>query len=135
MIFQTKTSLYLSEKVIFLFPQKNLKRFISEVPWIQCRYFLCWDRDFNKLLKVVTKNISLHVIIMPRKRLKMNLLSIATWMTTNPLLKTGARYDLSDINGIRTHNHLVYKWTLNHLSKLANIKNIPSQTGQHKKHS
>ena len=27
--------------------------------------------------------------------------------------------DLSDCNGTRTHNHLVYKRTLNHLAKLA----------------
>ena len=28
--------------------------------------------------------------------------------------------NLSDCNGIRTHNHLVHKQTLNHLAKLAN---------------
>ena len=52
------------------------------------------NRDFNKLLKVVTKNISLYVIIMPRKRLKVNLHSIANWISRNPLLETGARSDV-----------------------------------------
>ena len=28
---------------------------------------------------------------------------------------------LSDSNGIRTHNHLVRKWTLNHLTKLTSL--------------
>ena len=30
-------------------------------------------------------------------------------------------WSLSYNSGIRTHNHLVYKWTLNHLAKLASL--------------
>ena len=36
-------------------------------------------------------------------------------------------WNLSDYNRIRTHNHLVHKWKLNHLAKLANIGNCGSR--------
>ena len=43
-------------------------------------------------------------------------------LNVKELLAWNRRYiwSLSDSNGIQTHNHLVRKWTLNHLAKLAN---------------
>ena len=52
--------------------------------------------------------IWLYVFIMSRTRFRVNSHSILAWMSRNSLL-----------NGTRTHNHLVHKWTLNHLAKLA----------------
>ena len=58
---------------------------------------------------------------MSRASFRVNLHSIDAWMPRNSLLKAGKRLSdsLSDSNGIRTHNYLVRKRTLNHLAKLA----------------
>ena len=62
----------------------------------------------------------LYVIIMSRTSFKVNLYSIVC-LNVKELLARSRRYiwSLSEFNGIRTHNHLVRKRTLNHLAKLA----------------
>ena len=61
----------------------------------------------------------LSVIIMSRTSFRVNLHSILC-LNVKELL-AGSRcfiWSLIENNGIRTHNHLVRKWTLNHLAKL-----------------
>ena len=51
----------------------------------------------------------------------MNLHSVVAWMRTSWERLAGNRrnvWSLSDSNRVQTHNHLVCKWTLNHLAKL-----------------
>ena len=62
----------------------------------------------------------LYVIIVSRTSFKVNLYSIVC-LNVKELLARSRRYiwSLSEFNGIRTHNHLVRKRTLNHLAKLA----------------
>ena len=66
------------------------------------------------------KNI-VYVIIMSHKSFRVNLQSIVC-LNVKELLAWRRRHiwSLRESNGIRIHNHLVSKWTLNHLSKLAN---------------
>ena len=50
---------------------------------------------------------------------RVNVHSRVVWMSRNSLLETGMISEvLGDRNRTRTHNHLVQKWTLNHLAKL-----------------
>ena len=62
----------------------------------------------------------LFFIIMSRMHFTVNLYSIVC-LNVNELLARNRHdiWSLIDSNRIRTHNHLVRKWTLNHLAKLA----------------
>ena len=62
----------------------------------------------------------LHVIVMSRTSFRVNPHSIVC-LNVKQLLAPSRRHIwiLSDSNKIRTHNHLVHKWTLNHLAKMA----------------
>ena len=83
---------------------------------LEVMFFWAWD--FLRSLKLLWAMLCLHIIIVSRTRFRVNLHSVVTWMSRNPLLQTGAISKvLSDSNGIRTHNHLVRKLTLNHLAK------------------
>ena len=66
----------------------------------------------------------LHVIIMSRTSFRMNLRSMVC-MNIKETLARSRRYicRLSDSNGIRIHNHLLGKRTLDHLVKLAKCLN------------
>ena len=57
---------------------------------------------------------------MSRKNFRVNLHSIA-FLNVKEFLASGSRHIwiLGDSNQIRTHNHLVFKRTLNHLAKVA----------------
>ena len=63
--------------------------------------------------------IWLYVIIMSRTSFRVNLHSIV-WLNLKELLARSRCHiwSLSDSNGIRTHNHLVRKWTLKNLAEL-----------------
>ena len=64
----------------------------------------------------------LYVLIMSCMHFRVNPHSIVAWMSRNSLLKTGVKSEvLSDCNRTQTHNHLLHKWTLDHLAKLAFI--------------
>ena len=63
--------------------------------------------------------IWLYVSIMSHLRFIVNPHSMIAWMSRNVLLETHKIWSLSDCNGTRTQNHLVRKWMLNHLPKLA----------------
>ena len=63
------------------------------------------------------KYYRLRVLVMSHTRFRVNLHSVVAWIL---MILTQNRRDiwsLSDSNGIRTHNHLVCKRTLNHLAK------------------
>ena len=72
----------------------------------------------------------MYVIIMSRTSLRVNLLFVVCLNVKELLARSRHHtWSLSDSNGIPTHNHLVPKWTLNHLAKLissriAQTKNI-----------
>ena len=66
-----------------------------------------------------TTLISGNNFFLSRTRFKVNLHSIAAWMSRNYLLETIDIWRLSEYNGTRTHNHLVCKRTFNHLAKMA----------------
>ena len=91
----------------------------------------CWPQTLLKgtysifqtshiCLKVMTSSAWLYVIIMSCTSFRVNLHSIVC-LNVKELLARSRRHiwSLSDSNGIRTHNHLVRKRTLNHLAKLA----------------
>ena len=60
--------------------------------------------------------MGLYVLVMSRKRFRVNPHSIVAWTSTNSLLKEGAKSEvLSDCNWTRTNNHLVRKRTHDHL--------------------
>ena len=63
--------------------------------------------------------VSLYIIIMSHTSFTVNPHSLA-FLNVKELLARRRRHiwSLSDSNGIRTHNHLVRKRTLNHLAKL-----------------
>ena len=65
-------------------------------------------------------SFKLHVIIMSRTSFRVNL-SCIVFLNFKELLARTRRHiwSLSGSNGIRIHNHLVRKRTLNHLAKLA----------------
>ena len=64
--------------------------------------------------------IWLYVIIMSCTSLSMNPHSIVCFNVKELLARSRHHiWSLSDSNGIQTYNHLVHKWTLNHLAKLA----------------
>ena len=63
----------------------------------------------------------LYVIIMSRTSFRVNPHSIVCLNVKEHLARSRRHISsLSDSNGIRTHNHLVHKRTINHLAKLAN---------------
>ena len=59
---------------------------------------------------------------MSHTRFRVNLFTLVAWLSRNSLLEMRNTFSLSDCSEIQTHNHLVYKWTLNHIAKLLNIK-------------
>ena len=64
----------------------------------------------------------LYVFIVSHTCFRVNLNSIAAWMSRSSLLETGAISELlSECNRNWTHNHLVCEQTLNHLAKLAKL--------------
>ena len=67
----------------------------------------------------------LYVIIMPRTGFRVHPHSIVC-LNVKELLARSKRHiwRLSDSNGTRIHNHLIRKWTLKHLAKLAQIYEI-----------
>ena len=75
--------------------------------------------DWAVLKYLSVRCIWLYVVIMPRTRFRVNPHSIVAWMSRNFARNRCNIWRLSDSNGIRTHNCLVHKRTLNHLAKLA----------------
>ena len=64
--------------------------------------------------------IWLYLIIISRTSFRVNLHSVVCLNVKELLARSRHHiWSLSDCNGIRTHNHLVLKRTLNHLAKLA----------------
>ena len=64
----------------------------------------------------------LYVVIMSRTSFRVNPHSIVCLNVREVLARSrGHIWSLSDSNVIRTHNHLVRKWTLNYLAKLAKL--------------
>ena len=65
-------------------------------------------------------SFKLYVIIMSRTSFRVNLRSIVFLNFKELLARSRSHiWSLSDSNGIRIHNHLVRKRTLNHFAKLA----------------
>ena len=71
----------------------------------------------------------LHVIIMSRASFRVNPHSIVCLNVKKIVARNRYHiWSLSDSNGIRTHNHLVCNWTLNHLAELAKWLSVCSWT-------
>ena len=93
-----------------------------ETYWVHC----CW-------LYILTMRIQiwqswLHVIIISRTSFRVNPHSIVCLNVKElPAWSRCHIWNLSDYNRIQTHNHLVHKWKLNHLAKLANVGNCGSR--------
>ena len=70
---------------------------------------------------VLTADLAcLCVFIMSDTCLRVNLHSAVDWISRNSLLETDAISEIfSNCNGIWNGNHLVSKWKLNHLAKVA----------------
>ena len=67
----------------------------------------------------------LYVVIISHTRFRMNLHSVIASASRSSLLDV---WSWSDCNGIRTHNHLVYKQTLIHLVSLAKWLSVRLRT-------
>ena len=81
-------------------------------------FFKNWFSNITEYKK--PPSFCLYVIIMSRKRFRVNLHSIVCLNVKELLARSTCHiWSLSDSNVIRTHNHLVRKRTLNHLAKLA----------------
>ena len=77
----------------------------------------------------VTILLCLHVIVMSRTSFRANPHSIVCLNVKKLLARTRCHiWSLSKSKGIRTHNHLVRKWTFNHLAELAKWLNVRLQT-------
>ena len=76
----------------------------------------------SRIFEIQQHYPSLYIIVMSRTSFRGNLYSIVC-LNIKELLARSRRHiwSLGDSNGIRTHNHLVHKLTLNHLDKLANL--------------
>ena len=72
--------------------------------------------------KLSVFKVWLFVIIMSCTSFRVNLHAIV-FLNAKEFLAWSRRHvwSLSDSNEIRTHNHFVRKWTLNHLAKLASL--------------
>ena len=87
----------------------------------------------NILKNMARMTRRLYVLVMSHMHLRVNLHSAVAWMSRNSLLKTDmiSKWHLSDCNGIRLHNHVVCKRTLNHLYKLAKWLNLTKWLSVH----
>ena len=79
--------------------------------------FTCFRMIYNE-----QSMFSLYVIIMSHTSFRVNPHSRVCLNVKEPLAWSRSHiWSLSHSNVIRTHNHLVCKWTLNHLAKLASL--------------
>ena len=73
--------------------------------------------------------IWLYVLFMSRMRFRGNPYSIVSWMSKKLLARSRREiWSLSDCNRARTQNHLLRKWTLNHLASLAKWLSVHLRT-------
>ena len=81
-----------------------------------CEY--CTSRG-DDACNMKSNQMYLYVIIMCRTSFRVNLHCNLPECQGTPYSKQAPYVKFNDINGIRTHNYLIRKQTLNHLAKLA----------------
>ena len=106
---------FLRMKKIFFFMLEHLHSFYffsrtqcpTEVVSSQSNSYYCWSVCSYHVMYAFQSESTLYICLNVKELLAQNRRNISS---------------LSDSDGTWTHNHLVHKWTLNHVAKLESLK-------------